>query len=872
MNTKWELQERSEHPVGTLSFAIAVLCAGVAAIVLLLRLQLLPVSQPELVFRSVLTLTGLTMANLVVFGLIAILQGRSPRQPFVAACLFGLFTNVLFIFLFDRVNLSSWYPVFQIPVESSQRKSEDRIRFRYRDSVPHTEVSPTNSDLPHPLAVDPRPHARAAVDDVKSAIMTSTSQTRVIPSMPHDARSRESTITRAAQPELVDRLPVAPRRLTREYHGDVAQVIAPRESTPPSPTTDMASTTQIAPADVASVRATLPSPSAASIPSVPTPRASSRHPFAIEVPSVSLPVAPSVLPRIASTVSQATLPAIVPLPNFGVANSVEPPPARPPYAESLTALSASETNWEIDALADRWWEDSLDDEITSEDEQDQARAEMIKRIRPVHHADLFAVIPQQEPIPQSQHRPTVPARRTVTPVLQSPDIVVSIDAMERKSVDWPEDIPDGSVLAPSKEPDSAVGKSKFIANPDQQRFIRDGDASMPEESKELTAVSAATNAMPFQSRLRRLTDRSKFVSSTDEKTDVAIEAGLEYLARCQLPDGSWRLQQGPPSTREDVLPSIESGTAATGLALLAFLGAGYHHQADKYRGVVANGLSYLVEHQANSGDLYVRQETPSDQTVWMYSHAIAAMTICEAYGMTQDSTLRAPAQRALDFIVSAQHPELGGWRYAPGVAADTSVSGWMLVAIKSGEISGLQVSDAVYDGVRKWLDQASFRPEKPYLYRYNPFAGDSPQQRHGRVPSRAMSAVGMVMGLYLGTSPSDQGYKDGMEQLERFPPQLGTLRAPLRDAYYWYYATLAAYYAGGETWNHWNRALRKILLDSQIQRGSWAGSWDPLSPVPDRWAEHGGRLYVSVMNLLCLEVEYRHLPIYQAKPSSDLAK
>ena len=561
---------------------------------------------------------------------------------------------------------------------------------------------------------------------------------------------------------------------------------------------------------------------------------------------------------------------MVPVPQVVSTNSMEPQTAGLPHLESPTVLSASETTWEIDALADGWWEDSLEDDVTSAEEEDTARAEMISRIRPADHAGVLAKILPKESVSPGQGVPKLLARRTVTPALQTPNIVVPMDAVAEEATDSPDNDAESVAMALADEPDSAVDKSILVDSSDQQRFIREGNGA-PDATTSMTAVSAARDAMPFQSRMRRQTDRSKLVAAVDEKTDVAIELGLEYLARCQLPDGSWRFQQGPASTREDVSPSIESGTAATGLALLAFLGAGYHHQADKYQVAVSSGLSYLLDHQADSGDLYVRQGSPADQTVWLYSHAIAAMTVCEAYGMTHDSKLRVPAQRALDFIVSAQHPDLGGWRYAPGVAADTSVSGWMLVALKSGELSGLAVSDAVYDGVRKWLDHASFRPEKPHLFRYNPYAGDSPQQRHGRVPSRAMSAVGMVMSLYLGTSPGDQRYQDGMEQLERFPPQLGTVRAPLRDAYYWYYATLAAYYAGGETWNHWNRALRKILLDAQVQSGSWAGSWDPLRPVPDRWAEHGGRLYVTVMNLLCLEVEYRHLPIYQEHPNSETA-
>ena len=47
--------------------------------------------------------------------------------------------------------------------------------------------------------------------------------------------------------------------------------------------------------------------------------------------------------------------------------------------------------------------------------------------------------------------------------------------------------------------------------------------------------------------------------------------------------------------------------------------------------------------------------------------------------------------------------------------------------------------------------------------------------------------------------------------------------------YYWYYATLAMFQAGGEPWRQWNERLAKVLLEHQVgdEHGSARGSWDP---------------------------------------------
>jgi hypothetical protein len=71
------------------------------------------------------------------------------------------------------------------------------------------------------------------------------------------------------------------------------------------------------------------------------------------------------------------------------------------------------------------------------------------------------------------------------------------------------------------------------------------------------------------------------------------------------------------------------------------------------------------------------------------------------------------------------------------------------------------------------------------------------------------------------------------------------------------------FHMGGEHWQTWNSRLHPLLVQSQLPSGPLAGSWDPKGAVPDRWGPHGGRLYVTTLNLLSLEVFYRHLPLYE---------
>ena len=405
-----------------------------------------------------------------------------------------------------------------------------------------------------------------------------------------------------------------------------------------------------------------------------------------------------------------------------------------------------------------------------------------------------------------------------------------------------------------------VPRTGRIADPlpimeiDSQRFSR----------QEIGGPLAGGKSIPlpkpaFKQRLDRLKEnQSADDSMWGPQTEQAIEAGLEFLSKHQSESGAWRLQDF------DTKVLIRSDTAATALSLLSFQGAGYTHQQYQYANTVGKALDFLVRNQQSNGDLYKREDPASDQNAWLYSHAIASLALCEAYGMTQDPALREPAQKAIDFMVASQDKQRGGWRYRPGNGTDTSVSGWFMMAFKSGQLAGLDVPKPTFDRIETYLDQSQVSKTARHLYRYNPFAADTPEQRHGREPTPVMTSAGLLMRLYFGWQRGQAEMTAGADYLLEHPPAPGTKDATLRDTYYWYYSTQVLFHMGGERWKKWNNTLYPMLIQTQVTDGPQAGSWDPYQPTADLWAKYGGRLYVTTLNLLSLEVNYRHLPLYDA--------
>ncbi len=189
-----------------------------------------------------------------------------------------------------------------------------------------------------------------------------------------------------------------------------------------------------------------------------------------------------------------------------------------------------------------------------------------------------------------------------------------------------------------------------------------------------------------------------------------------------------------PGCPGDVI--AESDTAATGLALLPFLGAGHiHTQPSRYQDQVRRGVDWLLSHQQKTGELFIGGMMHSE----MYSHAIATMALCEAYGISKDPRLREPAQRAINFIAMSQNKYDGGWRYFPGDAGDTSVFGWQMFALRSARLGGLDVPKSVLRGCTHYLDEAGTDKLRT-TYSYMP----------GRFATPTMTAEALLCRQYLG--------------------------------------------------------------------------------------------------------------------------
>ncbi|MBI3099676.1 MAG: terpene cyclase/mutase family protein [Planctomycetes bacterium] len=358
-----------------------------------------------------------------------------------------------------------------------------------------------------------------------------------------------------------------------------------------------------------------------------------------------------------------------------------------------------------------------------------------------------------------------------------------------------------------------------------------------------------------------------------EKTESAVMAGLKWLARHQNPDGAWSTTNFSANCKTSICEGKGAGAndaGLTGLALLAFLGAGYTHVSREtykdpylereicFGDVVKNGIRWLIKNQDSDG-CFGGQSGGK----YMYNHAIGALAMAEAYGLTESMLFKEPAQKGIDFTLAAQNP-YKGWRYAKRCGDnDTSVVGWCVMALKSANLSNLAVSQAGFDGAKAWIQEVTDDTYYKAGYTAKGTGLVVTPENEGYAPHEALTAVAMMCRMFIDHDKTDPALEGGgkilVDDLPAWDPGAKKI-----DFYYWYYGSLALYqYDGpnGQYWTTWNKAMINALVPNQrTPKDNCAdGSWDSDTKNGiGRWAFEGGRVYTTAINTLTLEIYYRY--------------
>src|SRR5262249_47046071 len=154
------------------------------------------------------------------------------------------------------------------------------------------------------------------------------------------------------------------------------------------------------------------------------------------------------------------------------------------------------------------------------------------------------------------------------------------------------------------------------------------------------------------------------------------------------------------------------------------------------------------------------------------------------------------------------------WRYSPGQAGDTSVTSWVVTALKTGQEGGLDVPAATVKKATSYLDTVLDDTTEGYGYT-------------GPQPMPSMTAAALLSRQNLeGWDAQNPPLIRGVDNyLKKNSP-----RETKKDIYYYYYATQVVHRLGGTEWQAWNDKMRDMIVKSQEKEEAFPttdGSWSP---------------------------------------------
>lgn len=304
----------------------------------------------------------------------------------------------------------------------------------------------------------------------------------------------------------------------------------------------------------------------------------------------------------------------------------------------------------------------------------------------------------------------------------------------------------------------------------------------------------------------------------------AVERALAWLAVHQDADtGAWDadgfMKHDPKEDPCDGKGAAEADIAVTGLATLAFLGAGYTDRGGEnpYAANVRTALGFLIAAQKDDGTF----------TGSLRDDAIATLSLCEAFVLTRNPRYKLPAERGVAAL-ARQQAAGAAW------ADDAAITAWCASAIASARGAGLEAPEASLKNALAWLGGAT----------------DAATGRVGREGKTERSTAAAIVTRALCGEAGGEAIAKGVALCAAKPP-LWNIDDGTIDPEYWWFGSRALFRAGGENWRLWCGAMKSAIKDRQQATGSRAGSWDPAGV-------RGGRVEATALMTMSLEIQDRH--------------
>ncbi len=374
----------------------------------------------------------------------------------------------------------------------------------------------------------------------------------------------------------------------------------------------------------------------------------------------------------------------------------------------------------------------------------------------------------------------------------------------------------------------------------------------------------------------------KILGSRILRNRVVLKALLWFLTT-QENDGFWSCSKNNPFHNNFGLPHFAGyedlwyDISVTGLTILAFTSAGINHYDKNIFGkVISKSKEWILSNQSENGSIDMK-ETPKEvimgkykepisrnkhgslSVAHIYNHNISLYALTDLYLVSFDKSLLSSIIRAYKYSITFKYPVVNIPKalnlddIGPSIFA---IIAYILLN-KSGVIKDKESIKNIY----KYIGLIEEK-ETGQTYMLSPVP-----KCLGNYDSTATFLT--IKGL-LGMKKNK--YKSIEKALEFLYPHLPVwhsfYKIPKGDPksiaesffndndivneFYWLFGSFAFRFYDKKHFYKWYKKLAKVLQGNQRDFGIYFGSFDPEGP----WAKVGGRVYMTSMAVLALQVPY----------------
>lgn len=316
------------------------------------------------------------------------------------------------------------------------------------------------------------------------------------------------------------------------------------------------------------------------------------------------------------------------------------------------------------------------------------------------------------------------------------------------------------------------------------------------------------------------------------EVDKAVDAGLDFLAREQMPEGHFNDTYG-------------KSTGIVSLVGMAYLSKGHVPGYGPYGDQINVCIDYVLKSQKPNGLLDMSDSGHGP----MYSHNIATLFLSEVSGMVDSERqheLEPVLAKATELLLSAQaipksQGHEGGWRYKPDSRdSDLSCSGWGVMALRSAKLNGAPIPDEAIEKAVQYV--LSKHDQRKGTFGYTDTAGHA----------ETLTGSGLLCLELLGYHGTESTFKAGDYILQNYTRLINHSH----EFYGNYYNAQATFQLGGKYWAKYADWMYTTYLPKQKADGSWN-------------SRSAGNVYGTAMMILSMTVPHRQLPIYQRDETVD---